>query len=458
MFAPTKEITVDFSQSYTPHKKQRIAHKSVAKYLLFGGALGGGKSWFLCAEGIQHCMKWNGARAVIIRKERSVILETIWVTFFKVCPPACIAHVDNKRLAVTFINGSEIRFMQADRAKDPLLNKIKGLEISWFGLDEANELDEMVFTMIKTRLRHLCPPDKQNPNGVKPRYEGRLTSNPENCWLIPVFIESDDPHHVYIESLTTDNYSEESDYYKILLQAFKDDPVLMQKYLKGRWDLIDKINQLIPGEYILNCKQPIQGTKTGLGVDVARFGKDETVFCYIEGGNIKYLEGFRSWSIDKTVEHTKKLILEYGLDPVNVGIDGVGIGAGVVDYLHKYGYMVQDLIGGAKIDEDIDIGLFKPFNLRSQMFWTLRQDIIAGNLGNIGGGDNPEETDKKLARQLTWLEYDIASDKTMRVASKEAIKKIHGKSPDYADAIAYANWVSDTRLLNDIPLPLSGGY
>lgn len=458
MFAPTKEITVDFSKKYIPHPKQRIAHKSAAKYLLFGGALGGGKSWFLCAEAINHAMKWNGARCVIIRKERSVILETIWVTFHKVCPDNIIAHIDNKRLAITLINGSEIRFMQADRAKDPLLNKIKGLEISWFGLDEANELDEMVFTMIKTRLRHICPPDKDNPNGVVPRYEGRLTSNPENCWLIPVFIESDDPHHVYIESLTSDNYEEGSEYYQILLQAFKDDPVLMQKYLHGRWDLIDKINQLIPGKYIVNAKYPIiGGTKQGLGVDVARFGKDETVFCYIENGNIEHLEGFRSWTIPKTVEHTKKLIQKFNIDPLNVGVDGVGMGAGVVDYLQEGGYLVQDLIGGAKIDEDIDIGLFKPFNLRSQMYWTLRQDIINGNLGNIGGGDNPSEFDKKLARQLTWLEYDIQSDKTMRVASKDVISKVHGKSPDYADAIAYANWVSDTRLLHDIPLPLMGG-
>lgn len=450
-----KVVKIRFDKYYKPKPKQEFAHRQIAKYLLFGGALGGGKSYFLCAEGITHCLRYPGARAVIVRKERTVIMETIWVTFHKVCPKEIIGHVDNKSLTVTFINGSTLRFMQADRAKDPMLNKIKGLEISWFGIDEANEVDEMVFTMLKTRLRWVLPgmPDNQKlyPKGNVPRYEGRLTSNPENCWLIPWFIESDDPHHMYVESLTTDNYDEKDEYYQILLQAFKNDPELKQKYLFARWDLVDKINQLIAGESIKKAFDFIDnGFGTGLGVDPARFGKDKTTFTYIDKGNIEDIEGFSGWSIDKTVDHTMKLIDKYELSPECVGVDGVGLGAGVVDYLHKYGYMVQDLIGGARVDpERIEIGVFKPYNLRSQMAWSLRQDVLHNRLGGI--------QDATLIRQLGWLEYDIAGDKTMRVASKEAIMKIHMKSPDYSDSTMYANWCKVNRDKTGLLLPMMGG-
>jgi hypothetical protein len=90
------------------------------------------------------------------------------------------------------------------------------------------------------------------------------------------------------------------------------------------------------------------------------------------------------------------------------------------------------------------------------MFWVLRQDIIEGRIGNLAGDDSEEY--KKLQRQLTWIEYVIQGDKTMKVVGKDQIAKVHGgKSPDYPDAIAYANWVKKTRNLYELALPLSGG-
>ena len=59
-------MNVDFSIYYNPKPKQIEAHKCRAKYLLFGGAMGGGKSWFLCAEAIKQAMKYNGNRLVIV--------------------------------------------------------------------------------------------------------------------------------------------------------------------------------------------------------------------------------------------------------------------------------------------------------------------------------------------------------------------------------------------------------
>ena len=39
-------MRIDFSLYYQPKPKQLIAHKCRAKYMLFGGALGGGKAIF----------------------------------------------------------------------------------------------------------------------------------------------------------------------------------------------------------------------------------------------------------------------------------------------------------------------------------------------------------------------------------------------------------------------------
>ena len=45
----------------------------------------------------------------------------------------------------------------------------------------------------------------------------------------------------------------------------------------------------------------------------------------------------------------------------------------------------------------------------------------------------------------------------MKVISKEAIKKLLGRSPDYADSLAYANWVKTYRGGVKWYMPISGG-
>ena len=129
-------------------------------------------------------MKFKGNRLVLVRKELSVLRRTTLVTFFSICPKEIIKSFNQTSLEVTFINDSKLLFLDANIAKDPMLQKIKGLEIGWFGIDEANEVSVEVYNMLKTRLRWVLP------NKQKPRYEGRLTSNPEPCWLISTFIQS----------------------------------------------------------------------------------------------------------------------------------------------------------------------------------------------------------------------------------------------------------------------------
>ena len=425
-------MKIDFSKYYQPKPKQAIAHSNRAKYLLFGGAMGGGKSWFLCAEVIKNAMMFKGNRLVIIRKELSVARRTILVTFFSICPPEIIKSYNQSSLTITFVNGSILTFMEANINKDPLLNKIKGLEIGWAGIDEANEIGIQVYQILKTRLRWVLP------SGDKPRYEIRLTSNPENCWLIPTFIQSTNSNEVYIQSLTSDNYSVDSEYYRNLQEAFRDNPIMLKKYLEGDWSMIDSINQLIPSEYISNCQKMLFDSHSrAIGIDPARYGDDRTVFVVLFDGNIYSIKTYQKTSTSEIVTKAIELMQEFDVVAHQVGIDGVGIGAGVIDELASRGYYVQELIGGAKPEEVYFPDSFKPNNLRTQMFYQLRQDMKDGNLGNI--------QDQTLKLELGSITYEIAGDKTVKVSSKDVIRKTLGTSPDIADALAYANWVKQAR-------------
>ncbi|NML70607.1 terminase [Chryseobacterium sp. RP-3-3] len=438
-------MRINFAKYYEPKPKQILAHKCRAKYLLFGGAMGGGKSWWLCAEAVKNAMKYEGNRLVIVRKELSVLKRTTLVTFLSICPKEIIKNFNQTSLEVTFVNGSVLTFIDANIAKDPLLQKIKGLEIGWFGIDEANEVSSEVYNVLKTRLRWILP------NCEKPRYEGRLTSNPEACWLIPTFIQSSNADEVYIQSLTTDNYDEDSEYVQNLKDAFKDNPNLLRKYLYADWSLTDTINQLIPSETIIKSTDCINGTEfISMGVDVARYGDDRTVFTVLKNGNIELIESYPQTSITEVTTRTIQLINDYGIDSNHVGVDGVGLGAGVIDGLRQQSYYIIEILGGNKPEEIFGEETFKPHNLRSQIYWQLREDFINGNIGNL--------SNEVLKLELQAVKYEIYSDKSLKVISKEAIKKLLGKSPDLADSLAYANWVRYYRGIPNIPILPSAGY
>ena len=83
------------------------------------------------------------------------------------------------------------------------------------------------------------------------------------------------------------------------------------------------------------------------------------------------------------------------------------------------------------------------------MYYELRRDMMNGQIGNL--------TDETLKLELQSIQYEIYSDKKVKVISKEAIKKLLGRSPDYADSLAYANWVKTYRGGIKWYMPISGG-
>ena len=53
--------------------------------ILFGGGAGGGKSWFICAALITHCIKYKGIRVLLGRSKLTALKTTTLNTFFDVC-------------------------------------------------------------------------------------------------------------------------------------------------------------------------------------------------------------------------------------------------------------------------------------------------------------------------------------------------------------------------------------
>jgi phage terminase large subunit len=418
-------------QKFQPTIVQHNFHVSSAKYKLIGGAMGGGKSKALCAEALSLSGKIPGNRGAIIRKHLTTLRRTTMVTFFETADSKLFKEYNKTEQKVTLRNGSEILFLEADESKDPLFEKLKSLELGWFAIDEASELPKKAFQILVSRLR--WKPARGN-------YFGLLASNPEQCWIKEDFIDSPKPDHAYFPALPKDNPFLPPEYISNLRAIF--DELQQRKYIDGDWNIADDPMQIIPYTALKNCivsdeELAVTGGQEAMGIDVAELGDDSTVFAYFREGICYEIETFKKLRVDEVAEIAKNRIIERRIDADRVGVDAVGNGAGVWGNLTGAGFEVQRIIAGAT---QAPAELEQKFsNLKSQMWWELRQDVLNPD----SGFKIPNK--QSLIQDLAAVRYSIEGEKTIVVEPKEKLKRRIGRSTDEGDACVIANWVRKIR-------------
>jgi hypothetical protein len=137
----------------------------------------------------------------------------------------------------------------------------------------------------------------------------------------------------------------------------------------------------------------------------------------------------------------------------SINIDAIGIGAGVYDKTQEREIPITNahtIVGSEKTEWQDKQKLFKMRNVRSAMYWKLREWL------DPEGG--PEETrlclppDAELAADLCAPRWRVLPGGTIQVEPKESetdsrnwgIKNRLGRSPDRGDSVALSSWTPDT--------------
>lgn len=157
-----------------------------------------------------------------------------------------------------------------------------------------------------------------------------------------------------------------------------------------------------------------------LGVDVARYGDDKSVIAIRQGR--KVLE-FRKYRGLDTMELAVKVVLaikEYRA--AITFVDGVGVGAGVVDRLRMLGYDVVEVNAGETARDE-------------EVYANKRAEMWAGMREWLRGGDIP--VDPELRTALIGVEYFYDDKERVRLERKKDMKKRGLESPDEGDALAH---------------------
>lgn len=168
-----------------------------------------------------------------------------------------------------------------------------------------------------------------------------------------------------------------------------------------------------------------------LGVDVARFGDDESVLCLRRGRDARSVKWVTLRGVDTMTLAARIVEMVNEHQPDAVFVDEGGVGGGVVDRLNMLRQPVVGVQFGARADHSVvsGEGAVRYANKRAEMWGKMRDWLKGGMI--------PDDPD--LAAQLTSVEYGYVfrdGQDAILLEKKSDMKKRGLSSPDKADSLA----------------------
>lgn len=256
---------IDLGFKFQP--KQALAFMAEKTELLFGGAAGGGKSWFIRASSILYALSCPGIQIYVIRRELKSLLQSMmsssegYPAMLQPLLDAKLVKINNQEHTIQFRNGGKHRNSFASGScirlvhigSDSAIESITGAELHCVYLDEACSIDipHIAHILTRVRLGSWQPPEDSPYRNMFPKViYATNPSGPARLHLKEKFVDQLEPYKVYppetegslskmfIPSLAIDNnalLSSDPGYLQRLRDL--DDPVKKDMYLYGKWDI-----------------------------------------------------------------------------------------------------------------------------------------------------------------------------------------------------------------------------
>nr|UCS96193.1 MAG: terminase large subunit [Caudoviricetes sp.] len=212
--------------------KQKAFFEARTRFVAYGGARGGGKSWAVRQKAALMALNYPGIRLLILRRTYSELRENHILPLLAELYGA--AKYKESEKAFTFPNGSRLRFGYCDGETDVL--QYQGQEYDAIFMDEATQFTEYQFQTLTACLR--------GANSFPKRFY--LTCNPGgvgHAWVKRLFVtqkyeNSERPEdYTFIRASVKDNQVlvENDPEYVRMLENLPGD--LRRAWLEGDWDV-----------------------------------------------------------------------------------------------------------------------------------------------------------------------------------------------------------------------------
>jgi phage terminase large subunit len=322
-------------------------------------------------------------------------------------------------------NRSIIGFVEADYTKDRQGRKIKGINATGNHIDEADELEQTIFTTATSRRgRH--------NNSGQPSLS-IVTMNPNDTYLKGLYYDPwkagtlpDDT--VVIEFTIEDSWQNAAD-----IAAMERNPKpWVERYLRNNWGYHDDADSLFKyRSFAASLTADLDDqARRYVGYDVARVqGGDRSVAALWYGTTLVDIQVVKDKEEQMTTDEQAlwliKFITQNSVLAESTSVDGVGLGVGVIDFMKSRGLKVNEFISGARATSEIYD------KLRSEVIYKFARGLETGEIKIYEGCPYRNELISEA-----MAHNHKTTDKRLAVESKDEVKKRTGSlSPDIFDAV-----------------------
>lgn len=428
------EEIIKFSDlaKFLPKQKDAQEASKRFKFVLYGGSLGSGKSYWLRWMMIYWLMKFyskynlKGIRVGLFCEDYTSLNDR-HLSKVKYEFPAWLGSYNQQFHEFTLkpeYGSGVIAFRNLD---DP--EKYLSVEFAVIGVDEINRNPIVTFRELRKRLRWPGIKDVRFLGACNPIGEAWV----KNIWVKRMFPpeENEQYEFVFVPALPTDNPYLDASYYKSLESL----PEAQRKaFLEGNWDAFDESMDAKGYTRLITDREfqgaiVQQGEHSGykvLGVDPAAGGDNSALV--LKSGNIQ--EILFNQKLQDTMDLVGVIMEKYRDNKVDyIVIDKSGVGQGVYDRIKELDYPVRGVSFGEKSEDDMFA------NLKAEWHWRQRQWILSGG---------------RLLANPGWNEFEYVKyknkDGKIIIQPKEDLFREGLMSPNCVDAAVLTQVINDDSI------------
>jgi len=417
---------------FFPKQTEALEASKRFKFVLFGGSVGSGKSYWIRWSVIwwlmEYYAKYNikGIRAGVFCEDYPSLNDR-HLSKIKFEFPTWLGKFNEAKhefvLAPEYGSGL-IAFRNLD---DPA--KYLSVEFAVIAIDEINRNPKTTFDMLRSRHRWPGIKDVKFIAGCNPLGEAWV----KNMWVKRLFSpdEKEQYEFVFVPALPTDNPHLPKEYYKSLESL----PENQRKaYLEGNWDAFDEgmdgkgyIRLISDRE--LQSVLTTQAEHTGyviMGVDPAA-GGDNTAIV-IKSANLQEIVFNQKLQntmdlVGVIMENYRKYKCDY------IVVDKTGVGQGIWDKLKDMDYPVRGVAFNEKSEDE------QYPNLKAEWHFRERKWLLSGG---------------RLLQNYGWNEFELVKyknkDGKIVIQPKEDLFSEGIASPNCVDAAVLTMCIADKNI------------